>query len=499
MGEAHAQFFPISVTPGAFPWGILAARRVGALTHCTFIDIDINTQWRRERYSSLGNAPLTLIENGLVFDGTGEPAVCEPILFDSAILARGPEALTRCEGRDVRRIDAQGKTVMPGLIDAHCHISLDEPFSNDELFFHRREGLAAIIAAYSARKVLRAGVTTIFDADTIFNVSLDLRDAIEAGITPGPRMRCGGNALFTSVGGTAGLLVPNEGSLGYFKVTRTRDEIITEIRQQAKRGTDWIKIHVTGLIPRQREEGEIQVWSRDELKVAADTAHALGLPIVGHCRNASSTRDAVLAGFDMILHATHMDDDALKAVIDARVPIVPTLTFQAVLADHGAKIGSSPDLQKLFAREIEESSRQLRIAYDAGVPIVCGSESGFSITPYGEWHWRELQILVEHLGLTPLQALSCATLEGARALRLDDRIGTLDPGKDADIIVVDGDVTQDVTLLGRPDGVHHVFQGGSAVDLATPLPERRDPPSWRVSNYSRIAATRAASGLWESR
>lgn len=440
---------------------------------------------------------VTVIENGLVFDATGAAAQVRAIAFSDRILAHGDEALTLArENPEAKRIDASGMTVMPGLIDAHCHISFDEPFNNDELFFHRREGLSAIVAAYNVQKVLRAGVTSIFDADTIFNVALDVRDAIEGGVTPGPRMVCGGNALFTSVGGTAGMLVPDEGAIGYLKVTRTRDEIVTEIRQQAKRGVDWIKIHVTGLIPRQREEGEIQVWNAEELRIAADTAHELGLPIVGHCRNASSTRDAARAGFDMILHATYMDEEALEAVIAAKVPIVPTLTFQAVLADHGAKVGASEFLRDLFAREVAESSKQLRRAYDAGVPILCGSESGFSITPYGEWHWRELQVLVENLGLTPKQALICATREGARAMKVGDSLGTLEVGKVADVILVEGDVTQDVALLGRPGGIKAVFQSGREVDMSTPLPQRRDLPSWRVSNYSKIPVTRHAAGLW---
>ena len=440
-----------------------------------------------------------LIENGLVFDGSGAPAALGAVAFDGTIQAVGPAAADWARDHpDARRIDAAGMTVMPGLIDAHCHISFDEPHSNDELFFHRREGLAAIVAAYNARKVLRAGVTSILDADTIFAVSLDLRDAIEAGITPGPRMACGGNALFTSVGGTAGMLVPDEGAIGYLKVTRTRDEIVAEIRRQAKRGVDWIKIHVTGLIPRQKAAGEIQVWNYDELRLAADTAHELGLPIVGHCRNASSTRDAALAGFDMILHATFMDEAALTAVVDRKVPIVPTLTFQAVLAEHGDRIGASPELREIFRREITEGGRALRLAHQAGVPLLCGTESGFSITPYGEWHWRELQVLVDDIGLTPLQALACATGEGGRALGRHGELGLLKAGLPADVIVVRGDVTRDVTLLGRPDGLAHVFKDGVRVDTETPFPPRGPLPSWRVSAYSAAPATRAATLGWTS-
>lgn len=435
-----------------------------------------------------------LIENCRVFDAVSGEAVKTAIAFNDRIIGTRQAAHDWAASQaEVTRIDGSGMTVMPGLIDAHCHISFDEPYSNDELFFHRREGLAAIVAGHNAQKLLRAGVTGFFDADTIFNVSLDLRDAIEGGVIPGPRMTCGGNALFTSVGGTAGMLVPDEGRIGYLKVTRTRDEIVTEVRQQAKRGVDWIKIHVTGLIPRQREEGEIQVWTLDELRVAADTAHDLGLPIVGHCRNASSTRDAARAGFDMILHATYMDEEALEAVIQRKVPIVPTLTFQAVLADHGDKVGASPYLQKLFAKEIAESSVQLRRAYDAGVPLLCGTESGFSITPYGEWHWRELQVFVDNLGLTPAQALICATRESARALRLEGKVGTLEPGRIADVILVRGDPLADVTLLGKPGAIARVFVGGRSLDIDTPLPSRLPLPSWRVSNYSAIPATRAAT------
>ncbi|MBI1181765.1 MAG: amidohydrolase family protein [Alphaproteobacteria bacterium] len=436
-----------------------------------------------------------LIENGSVIDGTGAEPRREAVAFADSIVATGAAALHWAADRnDVERIDAAGMTVMPGLIDAHCHITFDEPFSTDELFFHRREGLSAIIAAYNARKVLRSGCTGILDADCVFSVSVDLRDAIEAGITEGPRMAVGGNALFTSVGGTAGPLIPDEGRLGYSKVTRTRDEIVTEVRRQIKGGVDWIKVHVTGLIPRQRDVGEIQVWSMDELKAAVDTAHALGIPVVGHCRNASSTRDAARAGFDMILHGTFMDEEALEAVVEAKVPIVPTLTFQQLLADHGHKIGSNPTFQKIFEKEIAGSSAMLSRAWREGVPMLAGSESGFSITPYGEWHWLELQVFVEHFGMSPLEAISCATREGARALRKEGQVGTIEQGMAADVIVVDGDVSRDVTLLGQSDRLKHVFLGGRRVDIETPLPERGSIPNWRIGQYSTRPLTRDVAG-----
>ena len=145
----------------------------------------------------------------------------------------------------MRRIDAAGLTVMPGLIDGHTHISFDEVSSNDELFFHRRHGLAAIVAARNARTVLQSGVTGIMDADSIFEIGIDLRDAIEAGIVEGPRISSGAYALWTSVGGTAGRLIPDSGIRGYGIVVSGRDEIVTEVRRQIKNGTDWIKVHVT--------------------------------------------------------------------------------------------------------------------------------------------------------------------------------------------------------------------------------------------------------------
>jgi len=425
-----------------------------------------------------------LLRNGRIVDGLGNQPFSGSVLVEAGRISR---VLTADEVVDlpgsVHCVDVDGMTIMPGLIDSHCHISFDEPSSNDELFFHRREGLAAIIAARNVQRLLRAGVTGFMDPDSLGEIGIDLRDAVEAGIIHGPRMSVGGNALLTSVGGTAGRLLPDEGRRGYGKIVAGRDEIVAEVRRQVKNGVDWIKVHVTGLAPRMRCQGELQVWSYDELRLVADTAHELGIPVTGHCRGASSIRDAARAGFDLILHATYMGDDALEAVIEAGVPIVPTFAFQANLADYGEEVGASPSLQALFKSEISASAVMLKRAFDAGVKLLCGTESGFSITPYGEWHYRELEVFVKDIGLTSLEAIKAATSDNAIALQLEGETGAIEKGRLADIIVVDGDPVADVTVLGEPGKIKYVYIGGVAQPTDPITPARGDPPGWRVSHY----------------
>ncbi len=427
--------------------------------------------------------PTLVIENGRVIDGLGNVACAgDVVVAGDRIAAVGEDAAGGSDG--VERIDATGLTVMPGLIDAHCHISFDEPSSNDELFFHRREGLAAIIAARNLQKVYRAGVTGILDPDSLYETSIDLRDAVEAGIIHGPRMAVGGNALLTSVGGTAGRLLPDEGRRGYGKVVRGPEEIVAEVRRQIKNGVDWIKVHVTGLTPRQKVTGELQVWNFDELRLVADTAHDLDTPVVGHCRGATSIRDTARAGFDLILHATYMDEEALEAVVEAQSPIIPTFTFQANLADHGGTVNASPGLRDVFKREIEDSAAMLKRAHAEGVPLLCGTESGFSLTPYGEWHHRELEIFVRDLDFTPLDAIQAGTSACARALRLDGETGALEAGRLADVLIVEGDPSEDVTVLADRSRIRQVLIGGQPMPLDPIEPERTDPPGWRVGTHS---------------
>jgi imidazolonepropionase-like amidohydrolase len=413
------------------------------------------------------------IRNGVLIDGTGAQPVdgTDVIIDGDAIIAVGPSGTIDDRApAGATIIEAHGATIMPGLIDAHCHMTFDDVQSNDELFFHRPPTTAAMVTLFNLPKLLLAGVTSIMDPDTVMGIGPEVRAVVDSGAFPGPRIATGVQALLTSVGGTAGRLIPDSGKVGYAAVVNTVDEMVVETRRQIKHGADWIKIHATGSIP--TRTGELQVWTLDEMRAVCDTAHALDVPVTAHCRNASSTRDAARAGVDLILHASFMDDEALEAVVASNAAICPTFTFLANLADHGATVGAGAGMQDVFRGEIKATAVMMRQAYDAGVPILCGSESGFALTPYGHWHAREMEVFVQEMGLTAVEAITCATHNNAIAMRKADRLGVVAEGYLADVLVVDGDVANDVTMLQDRSNLRAVISRGAPVDLTMPWPRR---------------------------
>ena len=431
-----------------------------------------------------------LIAGGNVIDGTGSSpqAKTDVLLKGDRIVAVGKNLVIDAADRaNAETIDASGLTVMPGLIDAHVHVTLGEPRTNDELFMHRDAATSAMLAAFNVRKVLKAGVTSMLDVDGIFNIGPALRDSINAGIVEGPTMRSGSYALMTAVGGTAGKLIPDSGTAGYAEVVRDKEEMVRVVRRQVKEGADIIKIHVTGSIP--TRSGEIQVWTREELKVVCDTAHDLGVRVTAHCRGDKATLDAVMAGVDIIWHASFLGDAALEAIIDKKVPVGPVFTFLANLSEYGHKAGATSTAKSVFAGELEHTGSKLREAYDAGVKLLCGSESGFSMTPYGHWHAREMEVFVQHLGLTPLQAITCATKDNAVALDEDGETGCLASGYRADVLILDGDPSKNVSLLSDKSTFRHLFCRGKQVDLS-PMPARSMFRGEQTSSWSEIALTR---------
>lgn len=434
-------------------------------------------------------APATLLKGGNVLDGSGAAVAknVDVLMVGNMITAVGPNlSVDPALQKSLTTVDCAGLTVMPGIIDAHVHVTLGEPASNDELFNHREPASAALLAAYNLKKVLKAGVTSMLDVDGLFNIGPALRDSVNAGIIEGPNMRSGTYALMTAVGGTAGRLIPDQGTAGYAEVVRDKDEMVRVVRRQIKDGADIIKIHVTGSVTSRR--GEIQVWTREELKVVCDTAHNLGVPVTAHCRGDQATLDCAIAGVDIIWHASNLGEQALEAIIERKVHVGPVFTFLANIYDYGDKAGASPAAKKIFEGELEDTGKKLRRAYEAGVKLLCGSESGFSMTPCGSWHAREMEVFVQHMGLTPLEAIKCGTMDNAVAVGEYGVTGVIAPKYHADVLVLDGDPSKNISILGDKSRFRHLWCRGRKVDL-TPMPERSHLPGEKISSWSSVPVT----------
>jgi len=423
------------------------------------------------------NTTDEFIFTGRVIDGTGRPPIP-----DGAVVVVGeriawvgnrsdlPEHWTSSPTAKI--VDVGSGTILPGIVDAHCHISYGEPRSEEELAMYGSAEWRAILAGYNANKVLRAGVTSASDPAALYRVPIAVRDAIDAKLIDGPRFAVAGPEITTHQGladAFPNWLQNPPGNAGV--VVRSKDEILETVRLQVKDTVDFIKVAGSGDATSYYTPIVGCSFRLDELELLVDEVHHLGKKCTIHARSAESVTFAAKAGFDWIMHASFMDDEGLEIVADKQIPICPSLPLLVNALDSMTADVSAASRDGL-KREIDESAANIRRAYDAGVPIMAGSESGFSLTPYGHWHAKEMEILVSHVGLSPVEAISAGTLQAARALpRWQHEIGSLEVGKLADVIVVDGDPSTDISVMGRRTLLRTVMQAGKEIDL-TPLPDR---------------------------
>jgi imidazolonepropionase-like amidohydrolase len=380
-----------------------------------------------------------------VIDGTGSPAVenCSVLVRDDLIEAVGADADDNVipRGDDVTRIDATGKTVMPGLIDAHCHTSFGEARMQEEQDLYTSHELRTLRSAWNVTKVLRAGVTGISDPGGSYFIGVGIREGIAEGLIQGPRMTTAGRFLSTSNGISdfypSSVGVPDS-SIG--KVVNTADEMVTEVRHQVKNGVDLIKIGDSPL-------GDYEAFSGDEIKAMADAAHRLNKRITMHARGSNNIDSAVAAELDWIMHGNAMSDDTIERLADSKIPLAPALLLLGNLGEFGEAVGVPVRKRDIYSRVLEDTAVSLNKAREAGVAIITGTDTGFACTPYGEWHARELELLMRYAGMSALEAIKAATHDCATVLGEQNDVGSLVTGKGADIIVVDGDPLADIRVL----------------------------------------------------
>ncbi|HMA33686.1 MAG TPA: amidohydrolase family protein [Chloroflexia bacterium] len=401
---------------------------------------------------------LTLL-NARLIDGTGAPPQTGvTVRIDGSRIAAvaGPGATPPAP--DGPTIDLAGRTLLPGLINAHIHI-LMEANSGDSFASMHQESLPnlTIQAAARGRQLLAAGITTARDLGGYQYVELALRDAFARGTLPGPRLLCAGK-LITMTGGHG------------WPIGREADgpvDMRKAVREQLKAGADVIKLMATGgVLTRGVEPGSAQL-EEDELRAGIEEAHKAGRRTAAHAQGTTGIKNAIRAGIDTIEHGIFLDDEAVALMRERGVIFVPTLAAPYQIVAAGEARGIPAYAVEKSRRITEAHFRSFALAHAAGVVIAAGNDGGTPFNPAADLV-TELRLMTEH-GMTALEALRTAGEGSARALGVAGEIGTVAPGKAADLLVVDGDPLAEIGALGRP---WLVIQGGQVVVSA---PDR--PPS----------------------
>ena len=393
----------------------------------------------------------TVIRAGHLLDvRTGKTLTNQAIVIeDGRIVSVGAD--TETADAIAKVIDLSGKTVLPGLIDAHTHITFDPKFGYDRLAISLpRE---ALIGAKNARITLLAGFTTIRNVGATEFADIALRDAINAGDVPGPRIDASGPALSVTGGHCDDNLLPYEWHATEVGVADGVENVQHKVREVIKYGADVIKVCATGGVLSLGDNPQASQFTQEELRAIIADAHRLGRKVAAHAHGAQGILWAAEAGVDSIEHGSYIDDAAIAAMKQHGTYLVPTLYLGDWFLENAPKMNVPPSMLAKGKEVMPAARKNIAHAFASGVKVGFGTDA--AVYPHG-LNAHEFAVMVK-LGLTPLQAIQAATVNDADLLGWSDIIGVIESNHFADIIAVDGDPLQDVTTLER---VKFVMKGG---------------------------------------
>lgn len=352
-------------------------------------------------------------------------------------------------------IDLSNATVLPGLIDCHTHIT-----SNPQHAGYSSLGIStpreALYGARNARVTLEAGFTTIRNVGANGYADIALRDAINDGDVPGPRIDASGPAIGVTGGHCDESLLAPEFHHKADGVADGVPALMQKTREIAKYGADCIKICASGGVLSKGDSPEALQFSDEEIRAVVTEAHRLGRKVAAHAHGAAGIKQAVLAGVDSIEHASFIDDEAIRLMKEKGTYLVPTIFLGDWFMENYKRIGV-PEFMVEKAKVVMPAARlNIARAFKAGVKVAFGTDA--AVYPHG-LNAREFAVMVK-LGLTPMQSIQAATVNAADLLGWSDKVGSIEAGRFADIIAVSGDPTTDVTILER---VNFVMKAGQVV------------------------------------
>jgi imidazolonepropionase-like amidohydrolase len=416
-----------------------------------------------------------LIHNGQLIDGTGRAPIANAALIirDGRIVFAGAASDAPQIAPDGEKIDALGGTIMPGLVEAHFHATYFNIAALEDLDIKYPVEFVSLLSSVNTRLALECGYTAARSGGCLFNVDVWLKKAIEEDLIPGPRLASSGREICSA----GGLMDWNPeyrkiGMEGLVFIINGVEDARKAVRALVKDGVEWVKTYPTGdAASPDINDHHTLCMTFDEMHAVVATAHNHKLKVTGHCRATQGIKNALRAGYDTIEHGTFMDDEALDLLLERDVPCVPALYFEKASIERGPEFGLSQRVIDGHQETLDGGSESARRILRAGGRLGMGGDYGFGWNPHGDYA-RELTFFVKDVGLTPLEVITCATKTGAEIMGRGDEFGTLEKGKLADVLVVEGDVMKDISLLENRRNFIAVMQGGivKAGRLAKPFP-----------------------------
>jgi imidazolonepropionase-like amidohydrolase len=392
----------------------------------------------------------TIIHAGRVIDGLGDTVRTNQTVVVEAGKITAIENGFRAPGPNDRVIDLRSGTLLPGLFDMHVHITHEHSRTLELDTYKKNEGDVAIDGVVFAQRTLLAGFTTVRDLGDTYRASIPLRNAINAGKVPGPRIIAAGK----SIASTGGHADPTNGWARKFPADPGPDQGVINgpedarkaVRQRYKDGSDTIKITATGGVLSIAKSGLNPQMTEEEIRAVVVTARDYGFKVAAHAHGTEGIKRAVRAGVDTIEHGTFMDDEGMKLMKERGTFYVPTISagrwvydqaqdpsyFPPIVRPKALQVG--PQIQGTFAK-----------AYKAGVKILYGTDTG--VSQHGS-NAREFKLMVD-AGMPPMEAIKVATSVPARFLELDDQVGSIVVGKLAELVGVPGNPLEDITVMER--------------------------------------------------
>ncbi|MFN5078444.1 MAG: amidohydrolase family protein [Planctomyces sp.] len=404
-----------------------------------------------------------VVRNGQLIDGNGGPPVPNAIVVavDGRITWAGPAAAAPPVPPDATVIDAAGGSILPGLVEAHFHPTYFNVAALEDLDIKYPVEYVTLLAAANARLALECGYTSARSGGSLFNIDVWLKQAIENDICSGPRLAASGREIC----GVGGLMDWNPdfrriGMDGLVLLINGPTEARAAVRKLVKDGVEWVKTYPTGdAAAPDTNDHHTLCMTFEEMHAVVATAHNHGLKVTGHCRATEGICNALKAGYDAVEHGTFMDQECLDLLLARNVPCVPALYFEYASIQRGPEFGMSQRVIDGHQETLDGGAESARMILKAGGCLGMGGDYGFAWNPHGDYA-RELTFFVKYVGFSPLEVLTCATKNGAKLLGRSHEIGTVEPGKLADLLVVPGDPLQDITVLERRHDFIAVVQGG---------------------------------------